>query len=150
MLFIKIIDLHNIAKQDFFIKNNFYVKIVYNNMFRVTTTKRNNDGPIWNESFVFDINSFVKTLDIIIMKKNSLNDTVFKKITVNVNYNKEQIYRTELVNFSMGDIHYDLKKQLKTLTYDFTNIKKIINDRDKQLITLAKNLSKCRQLQLNT
>ena len=55
MLYIEIINLNSKINGDIFSKPDFFIKIIYGEQVRVTTTKWNNNNPQWNESFLFQL-----------------------------------------------------------------------------------------------
>ena len=67
--FIKINKLiEKLEKKDIFSLSDFFVEIKYNDQIRITTTKWNNQIPVWNEIFLFEERG--KEIEIILMEDN--------------------------------------------------------------------------------
>ena len=143
MLFVKIINLiEDMDHLNWFSRNDFFVKICYNNESRITTTKWNIDKPIWNESFVFSINESIKTLTIEIIENNKLKkEQLYKKYVINVNYNDIAPVDNGPIKITMGNIFYNLQKKIADSIYNFKNMESLIYERDTRLVFQAKSLT---------
>ena len=144
MLLIRINSLLvDIEQHEFYSKKALYVKIIYGAQIRVTTTKYNDAAPVWNESFIFDIDRELDHFIVQLIETGTLMEPkIFKRYTIGVMYKGVQKYDVDILNFSMGNIYNKLNAKLKKISYDFKHSKDLLDDRDARISMLSKNLSK--------
>ena len=124
MFLISINSLSDDNKQAAFFSKNYYIKIIYNNQIRVTTTKLKGNNPVWGESFMFNIDIETDNFIVQIIEINSTHEQVIlKEYNIKVNYEAMRDCSKDILNFTMGNIYYDVNLKLKKLLYDFKNIK---------------------------
>ena len=87
MFLISINSLSDDNKQAAFFSKNYYIKIIYNNQIRVTTTKLKGNNPVWGESFMFNIDIETDNFIVQIIEINSTHEQVIlKEYNIKVNY----------------------------------------------------------------
>ena len=144
MLLVKIIDINSkLNTRDWFSKNDFFIKIRYNDESRITTTKWNMEKPLWNESFVFTIDNTIKDITLDLYENNKLKSpSLCKSYKSNVNYGDIKPINIGPIRITIGNIFFKLEKNIESLAYDIKNINSLIYDRDSQLVSQAQLLSK--------
>ena len=147
MFLISINSLSDDNKQAAFFSKNYYIKIIYNNQIRVTTTKLKGNNPVWGESFMFNIDIETDNFIVQIIEINSTHEQVIlKEYNIKVNYEAMRDCSKDILNFTMGNIYYDVNLKLKKLLYDFKNIKVLVDDKDTQIIRLSGNVRKYKDI----
>jgi len=143
MFFVNIIKLcKNFNNNDWFSKNDFSIKVIYNGEERTTTIKWNNTSPVWNESFVFNLNTDIKHFTIQLIENNTLSENnVIKNLLIETNYYETSKINVDEVELSFGNILYSLTKKNADLLRDFKNIESLVSERDLRIVTLSQNLS---------
>ena len=117
MLYIKINNLiGDVVKQDWFTKNDLYVTIQYGNQIRRTTTKWNNDNPIWNEDFIFHyIEGQEINLKLYDANKWSSNSHIFEtKFSTYMGFSES--FQKDIFHIDMGDVFAQKDSQIYNLT----------------------------------
>ena len=143
MFYIKINELlKEFENNDFFSKNDLYVSLRYNNIVKNTTIKFNNNKPVWNETFLFNINPEIKDFILELRDKNTIDsDRLLFTIIIDVNYNEIKTIFEEYISIDYGNIFYnknliinelkDINENLKNDNFELQNkllkIKNIIN-----------------------
>ena len=127
MLYIKINDLlTEVESNDFFSKNDLYVSLRYNNIIKNSTIKFNNNKPIWNETFLFNVNPEIKDFTMELRDKNTVDsDRLIFAIIIDINYGEIRNEVAENLSFDYGNIFYykdckigDLKVNIEELKKD--------------------------------
>ena len=116
MLYFKIKQLSKkVSNTDWFGKNDLFVVIKYGEQVRRTTTLWNNNEPIWNEAFLFDIcDSELITLTIYDEDSWSKSEEL-KSYKIPVKLQQIKKYETEFLTIEMGNIHYELGSKVAKL-----------------------------------
>jgi len=125
MLYIKINDLlTEVENNDFFSKNDLYVSLRYNNIVKNTTIKFNNNKPVWNETFLFNINPEIKDFILELRDKNTIDsDRLLFTIIIDVNYNEIKTEFEEYISFDYGNIFYNKNLIINELKDIIENLK---------------------------
>ena len=127
MFYIKINDLlTEVESNDFFSKNDLYVSLRYNNIIKNSTIKFNNNKPIWNETFLFNVNPEIKDFTMELRDKNTVDsDRLIFAIIIDINYGEIRNEVAENLSFDYGNIFYykdckigDLKLNIEELKKD--------------------------------
>ena len=127
MFYIKINDLlTEVENNDFLSKNDLYVSLRYNNIIKNSTIKFNNNKPIWNETFLFNVNHEIKDFTMELRDKNTVDsDRLIFAIIIDVNYGEIRNEVAENISFDYGNIFYykdckigDLKLNIEELKKD--------------------------------
>ena len=139
MLYLNIINLNSLFNCDLFSKPDFFIKIIYGNQVRVTTTKWNNHNPEWNEIFLFEIEN-ENNISLELYDKDTIinNESLIQKKTFEIDNTKIKSHQKGIFNIKMGNIYFELVKNIKeqynkseiennSLKTKITNIKKILN-----------------------
>ena len=143
MFYIKINELlKEFENNDFFSKNDLYVSLRYNKIVKNTTIKFNNNKPVWNEIFLFNINPEIKDFILELRDKNTIDsDRLLFTIIIDVNYYEIKTIFEEYISIDYGNIFYntnliinelkDINENLKNDNFELQNkllkIKNIIN-----------------------
>ena len=136
MLYIEIININSKINCDLFSKPDFFIKIIYGNQVRVTTTKWNNNNPEWNESFLFEINDneIQSQISLELYEKDSIitKECLIEKNTFEIDNTKIKSYQKGIFNIKMGNIYFELvenmKQQYNKLEIENNSLKKKITD----------------------
>jgi len=127
MFYIKINELlKEFENNDFFSKNDLYVSLRYNNIIKNSTIKFNNNKPIWNETFLFNVNPEIKDFTMELRDKNTVDsDRLIFAIIIDINYGEIRNEVAENLSFDYGNIFYykdckigDLKVNIEELKKD--------------------------------
>ena len=127
MFYIKINELlKEFENNDFFSKNDLYVSLRYNNIIKNSTIKFNNNKPIWNETFLFNVNPDINDFTMELRDKNTVDsDRLIFAIIIDVNYGEIRNEVAENISFDYGNIFYykdckigDLKLNIEELKKD--------------------------------
>ena len=143
--------IRNIKNIDWLTKNDLFVTIRFGDECRRTMVKWNNNRPIWNESFLFDIDITVHNtflLEIGDEDNYSMSENIVtEEINVTHNYKFEE--NTDFLSISHGITNYDIINEnriLKGTTEEAFKkcdmYEKIVSKNTELLETLKKNLSK--------
>jgi len=125
MFYIKINELlKEFENNDFFSKNDLYVSLRYNNIVKNTTIKFNNNKPVWNETFLFNINPEIKDFILELRDKNTIDsDRLLFTIIIDVNYNEIKTEFEEYISFDYGNIFYNKNLIINELKDIIENLK---------------------------
>ena len=144
MLYLKILGLNNnINNGDWLSKNDLYVKIHYGIQTRRTTVLWDNNNPIWNESFLFNISSEQEiTFEICDEDKYSKSE-ILKKYKINTDLGEIKKIKTDFLDIEMGMINYKEKAEIINLRFKNLDQQKIIEKQGEiinQIKTLCYNI----------
>ena len=145
MLYLKINNLINeINHQDLFSDNDLYVTIKYGSQIARTTVIHDQQLPVWNQSFLFDI-EINENIKLEIYDKDSIGEDRVKSAEIKPHLEEIVNFNTRFLNISMGDIHYSQNNkihELKVLIDQLRNDNKnIILNKDKEIYKLNNKLS---------
>ena len=110
MYYISINKIHNTIRN----YNDLYVEIQYNNKKRRTTTVWNQELPVWNEKFIFDLVDNVNNFKITIYEKNIWSST--EKLYENkIKINKDNIktFKYRYLEISHGKLYHNEINSIK-------------------------------------
>ena len=126
MFYIKINDLlTEVDNNDFFSKNDLYVSLRYNNIIKNSTIKFNNNKPIWNETFLFNVNSEMNDFTMELRDKNTVDsDRLIFAIIIDVNYGEIRNEVAENISFDYGNIFYYKDCKIHDLKLNIEEFKK--------------------------
>ena len=126
MFYIKINDLlTEVENNDFFSKNDLYVSLKYNNIVKNSTIKFNNNKPIWNETFLFNVNPEITDFRMELRDKNTVDsDRLIFAIIIDVNYGEIRNEVAENISFDYGNIFYYKDCKISDLKYNIEELKK--------------------------
>ena len=140
MLYIQIKNINSLTNGDLFSKPDFFIKIIYGNQVRVTTTKWNNDKPEWNESFLFETGN-ENNISLELYEKDTIitKESLIQKNTFEIDNTKIKSHQKGIFNIEMGNIYFELIENMKeqfnkleikneVLKQKITDIKKILNE----------------------
>lgn len=103
--------------------NDFRILIEYGNQKRNTTVLWDDNIPVWNESFLFDLN---KKLDKIIVKlaeEDKYGKTkILMETSISVHTGKIKSLENELVKYEMGDIYFKKNTKIMKLNHKLENL----------------------------
>ena len=116
--------------------NDFRILINYGDQKRNTTVLWNDDNPVWNESFLFNLD---KKLDEIIVKlaeEDKYGKTkILMESNISVHDGKIKSNENELIKYEIGNIFFKnniqimkLKHKLENLSIKMDNINLILNE----------------------
>ena len=140
MLYLKILGLNNnMNNGDWLSKNDLYVKIYYGTQTRRTTVLWDNNKPIWNESFLFNVSIKEQiTFEICDEDKYSKSE-ILKKYKINVGLGRIEKIKTDFLDIEMGMINYKEKAEIMNLRFKNIDQQKRI-ERQSEAINQIKTL----------
>ena len=126
MFYIKINELlKEFENNDFFSKNDLYVSLRYNNIIKNSTIKFNNNKPIWNETFLFNVNPEIKDFTMELRDKNTVDsDRLIFAIIIDINYGEIRNEVAENLSFDYGNIFYYKDCKIGDLKINIDELKK--------------------------
>lgn len=137
MLYIKIKKLSNsLDKTQWKGINDFRIFITYGNQNRNTTVLWNDNNPVWNETFLFDLDKKVSKIIIKLADEDIYGKTkILKETTINAHNDKIKKFTDDIIDYEMGNIHFKknieikkLKHTLENTQIKLDNINLILND----------------------
>ena len=124
MLYVKIIDLiKGIKSQDWLSASDLFVEIEFEKSKRRTNIIWNNNKPVWNECFLFDIRDTIvnKFISFKIYEQDNSKKLLYDfKFKINTPIVSK--YTIDVLRFEIGNILYDLQKKNLELKYKLDNI----------------------------
>ena len=134
----------NIKNCDWLTKNDLYVEIELGEEKRRTMVKWNNNEPVWNESFLFNIDVKKHLSFYLTIKDEDKYSKSEKIITEQVKINNGSILTidTDFLSISHGIMHYEENKKYKILEQDNKTIVKYNNNLIDDLNTSKNKLHK--------
>jgi len=144
MLYLKIIGLNNnLNNGDWMSKNDLYVKIHYGTQTRRTTVLWDNNRPIWNESFLFNVSSKEEIIFEICDEDKYSKSEILKKYKIKVGLGRIDKIKTDFLDIEMGMINYKEKAEIMNLRFKNIDQKKRIESQGEiinQIKTLCYNI----------
>lgn len=144
MLFVKVKKLlQTIKKKDFFSENDLFVRVVYGNDVRTTTIKWNTRNPLWNESFVFDIQPRVSKIILQLFEQGMYKAYRIAETSCNVNLEAIRSVKKGIFCFDMGHMFFTaeasvdtIRSELNKKTAKITHLINTINGMQEQITSL--------------
>lgn len=116
MLAIKIISLNvKVREQDWFSRNDLFVRIKYGSQENRTTVRWNDNNPIWNQAFLFNHSENTKLIlelydqNVWSPEKKLYSHSFVPKM------NEMAIIKEDIFNIEIGDIHCNEKCKLERM-----------------------------------
>ena len=140
MLYFKIKQLSKkVSNTDWFGKNDLFVVIKYGEQVRRTSTLWNNNEPIWNEAFLFDVcDSELITLTIYDEDSWSKSEEL-KSYKIPAKLQQIKKYETEFLTIEMGNIHYELATKVAKLENQLQTMESEVTEHFNGLKDILKN-----------
>jgi len=116
--------------------NDFRILIEYGDQKRNTSVIWDSYNPIWNESFLFDLDKKQDKMIVKLAEEDKYGKTkILKETKLSVNNCKVSSFQNEVVQYEMGDIYFKknaqikkLKNKIENLNIKMDNIYLILND----------------------
>ena len=140
MLYFKIKQLNKKwSNTDWFGKNDLFVVIKYGEQVRRTSTLWNNNEPVWNEAFLFDVcDSELITLTIYDEDSWSKSEEL-KSYKIPAKLQQIKKYETEFLTIEMGNIHYELGTKVAKLENQLQTMESEVTEHFNGLKDILKN-----------
>jgi len=142
-LFVKVKCLNKTTKfRDWLSSNDLFVLIKYGDQKRRTTVKWNQDAPIWDESFIFEITT-EKNLIFSIYDEDawSKSDKV-QEYAVPIKTGEIKKYKTKFLEVEMGDPNYQKNKAISELEKKKLQLEKDNKTNETQIKNQSEIISK--------
>ena len=140
MLYFKIKQLSKkVSNTDWFGKNDLFIVIKYGEQIRRTSTLWNNNEPVWNEAFLFDVcDSELITLTIYDEDSWSKSEEL-KSYKIPAKLQQIKKYETEFLTIEMGNIHYELGTKIAKLENQLQTMESQVTEHFNGLKDILKN-----------
>lgn len=140
MLYFKIKQLNKKwSNTDWSGKNDLFVVIKYGEQIRRTSTLWNNNEPVWNEAFLFDVcDSELITLTIYDEDSWSKSEEL-KSYKIPAKLQQIKKYETEFLTIEMGNIHYELGTKVAKLENQLQTMESEVTEHFNGLKDILKN-----------
>ena len=87
--------------------NDFRIIIEYGSQKRNTTVQWDNNNPVWNENFLFNLDKKNDTIVVKLAEEDVYGKTkILKETNISVYNNKIKSFSNELIQYEMGDIYF--------------------------------------------
>ena len=116
--------------------NDFRILIDYGTQKRNTTILWDDNNPVWNESFLFDLDKKVDKIIVKLAEEDKYGKTkILMESNISVHDGKIKLNENELIKYEIGNIFFKnniqimkLKHKLENLSIKMDNINLILNE----------------------
>lgn len=116
--------------------NDFRILIDYGTQKRNTTILWDDNNPVWNESFLFDLDKKVDEMIVKLAEEDKYGKTkILMESNISVHDGKIKLNENELIKYEIGNIFFKnniqimkLKHKLENLSIKMDNINLILNE----------------------